>query len=148
MLAKLDSAIKQAKERLTKSQYCSKAQFKQAHASAMRREPFALGTPVLVRNSRFNNKINAKSHNQWLGPYVVVRVGRNGAYQLAELNRAVLAEPVAASRVIQFYLRHELQVKPEDILDGAGWERVREGDKVESLEVSKEEGGLDLEQSN
>jgi hypothetical protein len=148
MLAKLDSAIKQAKERLTKSQYRSKAQFKQAHASALQREPFALGTPVLVRNSRFDNKINAKSHNRWLGPYVVVRVGRNGAYRLAELNGAVLAEPVAASRVIQFYPRHELRVKLEDILDGAGWERVQEGDEVESLEVSEEEGGLDSEQSD
>ncbi|CCO35858.1 Retrovirus-related Pol polyprotein from transposon 412 Includes: RecName: Full=Protease [Rhizoctonia solani AG-1 IB] len=148
MLAKLDSAIEQAKDRLTKSRYRSKTQFEQAHAAALRREPLAVGTPVLVRNSRFDNEINAKSHDRWLGPYVVVRIGRNGAYRLAELNGAVLAEPVAASRVIQFYPRHELRVKPEDLLDGAGWERVREGDDAESPEESDEGGEYDSERSD
>ncbi|CAE6386487.1 unnamed protein product [Rhizoctonia solani] len=126
MLARLDSVIEDAKERLYRSRYRSKEQFERAHAKTLRTEPFSPGTLVLVRNSRMDSEINAKSQNRWLGPYIVVRVGRNGAYRLAELDGAVLAGGIAASRVVEFYPHQRFTLKPEDVLDGAGWERAWE----------------------
>ncbi|KAJ1304036.1 hypothetical protein OPQ81_008444 [Rhizoctonia solani] len=85
MLAKLDSAIEEAKDRLTHSR-----------------------------------------QNRWLGPYIVVRVGRNGAYRLAELNGAVLAEAIAAARVIEFYPHQKITLRIEDVLSGSDWARALE----------------------
>jgi hypothetical protein len=142
MLAKLDTAIADAKHRLTRSRYRSRAQFERDHAKTLRSEPLHPGAPVLVRNSRFDFEINAKSHDRWLGPYIVVGVGRNGVYRWAKLDGAVHAEAVAVSRIVELYPRQKTTIRPEKVLDGTGCEQAwgeREEDSQFKVEASDRE---------
>ena len=67
------------------------------------------GALVLVRNSKMETSHSRKFVPRYLGPMLVVRRTRGGAYILAELDGAVAVNPYAAFRVIPYHPRAEMK---------------------------------------
>ena len=77
------------------------------------------GELVLVRNSRIEMEMNRKHKPRWLGPYVVVRRHFGGSYLLAELDRAIIADRIAAARIRLYYPRVGMRYNVSRILADA-----------------------------
>ena len=78
---------------------------------------FKLGDLVLVRNSATETTHQRKMKPRYLGPMVVVKKTRNGAYRLAELDGAVSRLRFAAFRLIPYYARSRTFIPVTRLLD-------------------------------
>jgi len=68
---------------------------------------------VLVKNSAIELSANRKMKPWYLGPMVVIRCLRGGAFILAELDRAIWQNKVAAFRVVPYLTRKEISYNKE-----------------------------------
>ncbi|KZV95173.1 hypothetical protein EXIGLDRAFT_587487, partial [Exidia glandulosa HHB12029] len=57
------------------------------------------GTLVLVKYKRIEMEHNRKPKPKWLGTFVVLKRHSGGSYILAELDRSVIVDRVAAFRI-------------------------------------------------
>jgi len=71
------------------------------------------GSLVLVKNSAIELSADRKMKPRYLGPMVVIRCLRGGAFILAELDRAVWQNRVAAFRVVPYLARKEISYNKE-----------------------------------
>jgi hypothetical protein len=78
---------------------------------------FKLGDLVLVRNSATETTHSRKMKPRYLGPMVVVKRTRNGAYRLAELDGAVSRLRFAAFRLVPYYARSRTSISVTRLLD-------------------------------
>ena len=69
-----------------------------------------------MRNTRIEESLNRKVFPRYLGPLIVIRKNKGGAYILCEMDGATLHQPVAEFRVIPYYARKSLKL-PENIHD-------------------------------
>ena len=81
------------------------AQFIKAHKNRIVDYDFKPGALVLVRNSAVEMELDRKSKPRYLGPMLVVRRTRGGAYILAELDGATSKLRYAAFRLVPYYPR-------------------------------------------
>jgi hypothetical protein len=88
-----------------KSRLASVHQFKRQYENALLVYDFKPSDLVLVRNSSTESDIGRKTKPRYIGPMVVPRRTRNGAYHLAELMERYLSFPPFASSPI---FLHEL----------------------------------------
>ena len=89
-------------DRIAASRHASARQFEKHFANTMRDYDFAPGSLVLVRNTLPNMD---KMKPRYLGPMVVLRRTRNGAYRLSELDGAISRLRYAAFRLIPYHAR-------------------------------------------
>ena len=68
---------------------------------------------VLVKNLVIELSADRKMKPCYLGPMVVIRCLRGGAFILAELNRAIWQNKVVAFRVIPYLARREIPYTKE-----------------------------------
>jgi len=68
---------------------------------------------VLVKNLAIELSADRKMKPHYLGPMVVIRYLRGGAFILAELDRAVWQNKVAAFSVIPYLARKEISYNKE-----------------------------------
>jgi transposase InsO family protein len=73
-------------DRILASRYASVRQFKKQYTNTIRDFNFAPGTLVLIRNTNLNMD---KMKPHYMGPMIVLRRGRNGAYRLSKLDGTV-----------------------------------------------------------
>jgi len=71
------------------------------------------GSLVLVKNSAIEMSADRKMKPRYLGPMVVVRKLQEGAYILAELDRSVWQNRVAAFQVISYLPRKKINFTRE-----------------------------------
>jgi transposase InsO family protein len=72
-----------------------KAAFDKAHASQIRKDPFPVGSLVMVWNHRKTGKLEAR----YEGPYTVVKRSTGGAYTLQDSTGALLSRNVPPSHL-------------------------------------------------
>lgn len=88
------------------------------------------GTLVLVKNTRIETEHNRKHKQRWLGPYIVLRQHGGtfqGSYILAELDRSVIIDRVAAARIRLYWPRHDVKYSVSRIIEETPqyvWERA------------------------
>ena len=90
-------------------------QFLKTHGRAVKDFDFERGDLVLYRNTRVEKEASRKSKPRYLGPMVVVRRTKGGAYVLAELDGTVSLTRFAAFRIIPYFPRTNIVIP--DIID-------------------------------
>ena len=68
---------------------------------------------VLIKNLAIELLVDRKIKPRYLGPMVMIRCLRGGAFILAELDRAIWQNKVAAFRVIPYLARKEISYNKE-----------------------------------
>jgi hypothetical protein len=101
-LEKRQDDLAAIKERVLKARHTSIAQFEKQYANLIVDYDFAPGSLVLVHNRRIESDLSRKTKPRYLGPLVVIRRTRNGAYILTELTGAVSKLPYAAFCIIPY----------------------------------------------
>lgn len=91
--------------------------FREVNKNTIKDYDFKPGRLVLLRNTRVENELDKKSKPRYLGPYVVVRKTKGGAYIIAELDGSVLHHKVAAFRLIPYFPRSEISIPVSRFLD-------------------------------
>ncbi|KAJ3884455.1 hypothetical protein GG344DRAFT_34257, partial [Lentinula edodes] len=92
--------------------------FEQKHLQSIKDYNFKLGDLVIARNTRVEKTFSAKNRMRYMGPLIVIRRNRGGAYIVAELDGTVWRTPVGAFRVIPYLSRSSLPLPNlEDFLD-------------------------------
>ncbi|KAJ6589445.1 hypothetical protein B0H19DRAFT_921853 [Mycena capillaripes] len=105
------------------------ARFEIEHASTIRDYDFKCGDLVLMRNTAIEKSFSKKMrkpYQRYLGPLIVISRNRGGTYILCELDGSVFHCPIAAFRVIPYFVRVSIPLPPlQDFLD-IDTERLRE----------------------
>ena len=91
-------------DRILASRHTSARQFEKEYANTMRDYDFAPGSLVLVCNTSLTMD---KMKPRYLGPMIVLRRTRNGAYRLAELDGAISSLRYAAFRLVPYHARSQ-----------------------------------------
>ncbi|RPD58696.1 hypothetical protein L227DRAFT_612784 [Lentinus tigrinus ALCF2SS1-6] len=104
---------------------------------------FGRGRLVLMRNTAIEKSLNRKMRPRYLGPYVVLRRNRGGAYVLAELDGAVFDRPVAAFRLVPYLARNEAIPVPVGALDVTEEELDAIADRAPDSDSEAEVGEVD-----
>ncbi|KAI5895740.1 uncharacterized protein SCHCODRAFT_02451504, partial [Schizophyllum commune H4-8] len=89
---------------LRKARFRSKTQFERRFTKRLRREDYREGELVLLKNSANERRVGAdvKIAARYLGPFMIVRKNRGGAYILQELDGTVIAGGVAPRRLLPY----------------------------------------------
>jgi hypothetical protein len=97
------------------------AQYIRRHQHTIKDRIFEEGALVLVRNTCIEMELNRKTKPQYLGPVVILRRTKGGAYILSELDGGVAKMRYAAFPLIPYLSRNTahaditMLLTPEDI---------------------------------
>jgi len=112
--------------RILHSRFASVKQFTRQFMNTIRDYDFQPGALVLVRNSAIETDLGRKAKPRYLGPMVIVRRSRNGAYRLAELDGAVSKLRFAAFRLVPYHARSRTSVSVTRFVDEEDLQAVLE----------------------
>ena len=110
-----EARLEEARGRVWRSRLESVRQFLKTHGRSVKDFDFERGDLVLYRNTRVEKEASRKSKPRYLGPMVVVRRTKGGAYVLAELDGTVSFTRFAAFRIIPYFPRTNIVIP--DIID-------------------------------
>lgn len=88
----------------------SAKEFEARVKGSIREYEFAPGDLVLVRNTRIEKELDRKTKPRYLGPMVVLRKTRGGAYLLAELDGSISRLRYAAFRLLPYFSRSRVDI--------------------------------------
>ncbi|KZO89581.1 hypothetical protein CALVIDRAFT_547792 [Calocera viscosa TUFC12733] len=137
ILSRADMIAYRAQDLTTIAQRILKA--RQNFANTIRDYDHKPGDLVLLRNSSNDSPLRDKTLPRYIGPYIVAKRNRGGAYILAELDGTPLRYSIAAFRAIPLYARGNMKIDRKKIiesLDNAPY-------LVEDTETHHLEGELD-----
>jgi len=136
-LLKRPEDLELMRERIWKYRLMNRAAFIRHNENIIKDYDFTAGTLVLVRNSRIEMELDRKAKPRYLGPLVVVRRNRGGAYILAELDGSIWKSPVAAFRVIPYNERSSKKIHLAKLLGEELLEQIKP--VLEDVELSHED---------
>ena len=114
-LQKRQADLASIRDRISASRHASARQFEKHYANTIHDYDFTPGALVLVRNSSLTMD---KMKPRYLGPMVVLRRTRNGAYRLGELDGTVSRLRYAAFRLIPYHARSRAFIPVTHVVDG------------------------------
>lgn len=114
-LLKRPGDLERAKELVLKARFASAKAFEEAFQNSIKAYEFQPGDLVLARNTKINLELNRKSKPKYLGPFVIVRRTKGGAYILAELDGSISKTRYAAFHIIPYHARKTLSVSLTDL---------------------------------
>ena len=118
MLQKQRDQLRELHNKVHSAQLKAAVRFEQEHAQMMHDFDFKIGDLVLIRNTAIEKALNRKMHARYLGPLIVISQNKGGTYIIVELNGSVFDRPVAAFRVIPYFLQTKLDLLPlKDLID-------------------------------
>jgi len=112
-LAKHMEHIEEIRQRVSREKIWRMLQLKSDLQHKIKEFNLKLGSLVLVKNLAIELSADRKMKPHYLGPMVVIRCLRGGAFILAELDRAIWQNKVAAFRVIPYLARREIPYTKE-----------------------------------
>lgn len=93
------------RERIRQYHEKNRQVFLKEHSRMMHEYNFQCGDLVLVRNTCFDTDVGNKTKPRYIGPMIVIRKTKGGAYILAEMDGAVLHLPIAAFQCLPYHSR-------------------------------------------
>jgi hypothetical protein len=115
-LQKCQQDLNNIKEKVLKVRYQSIRNFEQHYCHSIVDYDFKPSTYVLVCNSKVEYELSCKTKPCYLGPMIVVRRTKGGAYILAELDGAVSKLHYAAFHLLPYLLRNETKISVTSIM--------------------------------
>jgi len=134
-LQKRQQDLNNIKEKVLKARYQSIRNFEQHYRCLIVDYNFKPGTYVLVHNSKVEYELSCKTKPRYLGPMIVVRCTKGGAYILAKLDGAVSKLCYAAFHLLPYLPRNEAKISvtsitglDEEVLNSLASENIEEPD--------------------
>jgi len=112
-----ESDLASIHDNVFKARLASVEQFKCRYKNTLLSYDFQPGDLVLVRNSSTESGPGRKTKPRYVGPMVVIRRTRNGAYRLAELDGVVSKLCYAAFRLVPYFAHSCTSIPVTHILD-------------------------------
>jgi len=112
-LTKHAEHVEEIKQRVSRKKIRRMLQLKNNLQYKIKEFNLKLGSLVMVKNSAIELSANRKMKPCYLGPMLVIRCLRGGAFILAELDGTVWQNKVVAFRVIPYLTRKEISYNKE-----------------------------------
>lgn len=107
-LMKWQEDLDSIKDKVTKARFWSIPEFETKFRNTIQDQDFALGTLVLVRNSKIEYELNQKTKPRYIRPMIVLCWTLRGSYILGKLDGTVSKLQYAAFHLLPYYLRSVL----------------------------------------
>jgi hypothetical protein len=150
-LAKHVQHVEAMRKRVDHAKRVSVRKYERYHEASIKNYDFKPGRLVLVRNTEVEKSLNSKMTLRYMGPMVVIRRTKGGAYLVAEMNGAMFHDRIAAFRVIPYEARYSIQLPANiqkfiDISEKTLQELVNQDDPAsDSKKAKKKYKGKDLQ---
>lgn len=128
-LEKREEDLAEIYDRVVAARYKSIQEFQHRSEKRIHDYDFQPGQLVLVKNKRYGKHDSPKWMPRYIGPMVVIKRTRGGAYRLAEVDGAVSRLKYAAFRLIPYYARSQTKLQVTEFVDREDAEAVEEQDE-------------------
>jgi hypothetical protein len=115
-LAKHSYHVEEMRDRVDKEKRRAVRRYEEDYKNTIKAYDFKPGDLVLVRNTQVEKSLNTKMATRYMGPMIVIRRTKGGAYLCCEMDGSMYHGKIAQFRVIPFEQRAAIEL-PENILE-------------------------------